>query len=52
MGPEFCAIADALRKTFGDIKGLDWLKTDALTMGTEPGGICTKWDGVRKGTGP
>lgn len=47
MGPEFCAIADALRKQFS--ARLTYLKTDAIVMGTKPEeGVCTQWDGVRK----
>lgn len=36
MGPEFCAVADSLRDTFG--AKLVWLKTDAVSMGTPPSG--------------
>ena len=34
MGPEFRAMADSLRNTFGAVKSLDWLRTDTLSMGT------------------
>lgn len=47
MGPDFCAVADALRNTFG--AKLAWLKTPTLTVGTEPEwGIPTQWHRERK----
>jgi hypothetical protein len=36
MGPEFCAIADALRETFG--ARLSWLETPEFQHGAHPGG--------------
>lgn len=36
MGPEMCAVADALRATFG--ARLTWLETSDLNYGTHPGG--------------
>lgn len=48
MGPEFAAVADALRATFGEAK-LNWLETPALTVGTKlEEGIPTQWHGERK----
>lgn len=47
MGPELCAIADALRETFG--AKLTWLETPSLSMGTKPEeGVVTQWQGERK----
>ena len=47
MGPELCAIADALRGTFG--AKLSWLEAPSMTVGTEPErGVPTQWDGVRR----
>jgi hypothetical protein len=47
MGPEFCAVADALRETFG--AKLVWLQTPRLTVGTEPEeGCLTQWTGERR----
>jgi hypothetical protein len=37
MGPEFCAVADALRETFPGAK-LSWLDTPQIQSGTEPDG--------------
>lgn len=49
MGPEFAALADALRRTFGADVKLTWLDTPALKHGTEPDrGITTQWRGERK----
>ena len=46
MGPDLCAIADALRVTF-DAK-LAWLETSTMTVGTEPEwGVPTQWRGER-----
>ena len=39
MGPEMCAVADALRTKFGEVK-LNWLQSPTLTTGTPP------WDEV------
>lgn len=36
MGPDFCAVADALRETFG--AKLSWLETPAFKTGAPPGG--------------
>lgn len=36
MGPDFCAVADALRETFG--AKLAWLETPEIQTGTPPGG--------------
>jgi hypothetical protein len=36
MGPELCAVADALRETFG--ARLSYLKTADMVMGIPPGG--------------
>jgi hypothetical protein len=48
MGPEYCAIADALRATFGDVKQV-WLETPTLNMGAKPeAGVLTQWHGERK----
>lgn len=47
MGPEMCAVADALREAFG--AKLVWLATPTLTMGTKPEeGVPTQWQGVRR----
>jgi hypothetical protein len=47
MGPDLCAVADALRVTFG--AKLSWLETDGLTVGTEPDwGVPTQWGGIRR----
>jgi hypothetical protein len=47
MGPEFCAVADALRQTFG--AKLVWLHTPGFTVGTEPEeGCSTQWSGERR----
>lgn len=35
MGPEYCAVADALRATFGEVKQV-WLETPSLSLGEEP----------------
>lgn len=37
MGPEWRAIADACRATFGEVKQV-WLETPTLRLGTEPEG--------------
>jgi hypothetical protein len=34
MGPDLCAVADALRETFG--AKVVWLSTEKLTLGVEP----------------
>lgn len=48
MGPDFRAVADALRERF-DAK-LAWLDTPTLKHGTEPEwGVPTQWDGIRRG---
>lgn len=48
MGPDMCAVADALRETFGDVK-LNWLETPSFTLGTKPEeGVLTRWHGERK----
>ena len=39
MGPELCAVADALRSTFG--AKVVWLRTEKLTLGEEPEGVPT-----------
>jgi hypothetical protein len=36
MGPEMCAVADALRETFG--AKISWLDTPTIASGTPPGG--------------
>lgn len=36
MGPEMCAVADALRETFG--AKLTWLETQDIQIGRRPGG--------------
>jgi hypothetical protein len=47
MGPEMCAVADALRETFG--AKIAWLETPTLTLGTKPEeGVPTQWYGERK----
>jgi hypothetical protein len=47
MGPELCAVADALRETFG--AKLAWLQTSSLTIGVKPEeGVPTQWHGERK----
>lgn len=47
MGRDMCAVADALRKTFG--AKIEWLETSSLTMGTKPEeGVPTQWRGERK----
>lgn len=47
MGPEMCAIADALREQFG--ARLTWLKTPEVVIGTKPeDGVPTQWSGERK----
>jgi hypothetical protein len=47
MGPEMCAVADALRETFG--AKIAWLETPTLTLGTKPEeGVATQWYGERK----
>ena len=38
MGPEMCAVADALRETFGPDTKLNWLETSTLSHGTPPEG--------------
>lgn len=44
MGPEYCAVADALRATFGEVKQV-WLETPTLSMGTKPEeGVPTQWE--------
>lgn len=47
MGPELCAVADALREKFG--ARLVWLETSTLTIGEKPeeGGV-TQLSGERK----
>jgi len=47
MGPQMCAVADALRLQFG--AKLEWLETPTLTHGHEPDwGVPTQWNGERK----
>lgn len=47
MGTDLCAVADALRSTFG--AKLTWLETPAVTVGPEPDwGVPTHWRGERK----
>jgi hypothetical protein len=47
MGSEFCAVADALRETFG--AKLVWLDTSTLKIGEKPDwGVPTQWRGERK----
>lgn len=47
MGPEMCAVADALRETFG--AKLAWLETPALSIGERPEeGVATQWVGERR----
>jgi hypothetical protein len=47
MGSEFCAVADALRETFG--AKLTWLETPSIQTGTPPGGepIGESWNRIR-----
>ena len=46
MGADLCAVADALRETFG--AKLSWLETPTMTVGTEPQwGVPTQWDRKR-----
>ena len=46
MGDDLCAVADALRETFG--AKLSWLETPTMTVGTEPQwGVPTQWDRKR-----
>jgi hypothetical protein len=48
MGEGMRAAFDSLRAVCGPCK-LVWLKTDALTLGTEPEqGVVTQWHGERK----
>lgn len=47
MGPEMCAVADALRETFG--AKLDWLETPAMKIGKRADeGVPTQWRGERR----
>jgi hypothetical protein len=49
MGPDFCAVADALRETFG--AKLTWLDTPTIQTGTPPGGEPIgerSWNGKRE----
>lgn len=47
MGPEMCAVADALRETFG--AKLVWLCASTLVVGEEPDwGVPARFDGVRR----
>src|ERR1041385_2882647 len=47
MGPEFAAVADSLRETFG--AKLTWLETPRLSTGTKPEeGVPSQWHGERK----
>jgi hypothetical protein len=47
MGPDFTAVADALRETFG--AKLVWLETSTMTIGEKPeDGVPTQWHGERK----
>lgn len=47
MGPELCAIADALRETFG--ARVVWLSTPKLTLGEEPeAALPTSWRSERR----
>jgi hypothetical protein len=49
MGPEWRAIADAIRATFGSEVKQVWLETPTLTLGTQPEeGVPTQWHGERK----
>lgn len=49
MGPEMCAVADALRETFGTDTKITWLETPTLNLGTPPEeGVVTQWHGERK----
>lgn len=47
MGLGMRGAFDALRKISPDAK-LTWLDTETIKHGTEPGGVCTQWDGVRR----
>jgi len=47
MGPEMCAVADALRETFG--ARLTWLEAETMQIGSEPDwGVPTQWHGTRR----
>jgi hypothetical protein len=47
MGTEMCAVADALRETFG--AKLAWLETPTMQIGEKPAeGVVTQWTGERR----
>lgn len=49
MGPEFAAIADALRGVFGADVKLTWLETPTMNHGVKPEeGVPTHWSGERR----